>query len=592
MATEAKQPLSVPDRGIASPTIGFSMWLEYLLCGGLSALFLIGVLVDGYLDYVFTAQVHATLLLLLAAIAGTLLMFKRESEDPGYLYQGILGLVAVGSVCAAAVFFIYPSLTQIGAPHWFVRVLTYMALFTLGYWAWGCWLWIFAQVWLQRSVPSPLDGKTDREKETGHTLLQRIKERYAEVSEYSGKWKLVHLWKVTGELLKHVFFGRLGTALLDPVMLYPKREERSRIEYFFRAAGHRIIEPDNPVHSSEYDEHRLAAYKSFITAVILIMLVAGLFDIDLPLRETPKGVLGGTGKRIARGKVAVNRKKSKKKKRKKRKKKKREREKVKRKSLLKMYEQEMEKTEEVLKTSDATVTANVGLPSGHGSGPTAAGSPKGTKVGGKYYMFRVKHEGNWDANRRGIPALMREFTNVWNVKTNRMDQPVELSKLRRHSGKYFPVLLYITGNGEIGAGQQGIKNLRWYLKNGGFLFADSSGGNFYHNFRRLMRRVLPNKSLRRISYDHTIFRGAYMPWHLSNGAPVFRDHPGPNDAQGIYVKGRLAVFYSGGDLGAAWAAVGWGRSRGQVELAFRMGINILTYAFLYGGEKGMEADEE
>ncbi len=65
-----------------------------------------------------------------------------------------------------------------------------------------------------------------------------------------------------------------------------------------------------------------------------------------------------------------------------------------------------------------------------GKGETAAGSPKGTKVGGKYYMYRIKYRGgNWDANRRGIPALMREFTKTTNVLTNPTDQAVTLGHL-------------------------------------------------------------------------------------------------------------------------------------------------------------------
>jgi hypothetical protein len=138
-----------------------------------------------------------------------------------------------------------------------------------------------------------------------------------------------------------------------------------------------------------------------------------------------------------------------------------------------------------------------------------------------------------------------------------------------------------------------VENLRRYLEEGGFLFADSSGGNFYDHFMNLMKQVFPepNRRFRPIAHDHTIFRGEYMPWLMRQGCPIYRRHHGAGDALGLFIRGRLAVFYSGGDLGAAWAAVGWGQKQRNVDLAFRMGTNIISYAMLYGGQKGLKDEE-
>lgn len=587
MAVESThKQFSVPDRGISARTVGFSPWLEYVLAGGLSSVFLAGVLVEGYLEMVFHAQIYAVLLLLAAAVAVSMLLLNTTKGFLGKFVRILLGVVALGAVGLAGAHFIPASITQIGSPSLWVRLIMYVALLALAFWMWGCWLWIYGQVWLHRAVPSPIDGRTDRDRGAAREALGDLRELLHEALSLRGWWKVWGVIRVGGVALREAVAGRIALAVLDPLFLFPGTDKRERLERFFSFASHRIIDQENTARGSEYDEHRLAAYKSLLVGSLLVMLVAGLFEIRLPRRETPKGVLGGTGKRIARGRVPVQKKRKKKQERKKRKKRKKQ-EKVRRDSVLKIFQQEMQMTEQELEYSEAAVTADAGLPSGQGSGATAAGSPKGTKVGGTYYMFRVKHVGNWDANRKGIPALMREFTKAWNVKTNRFDQPVDLADLRRHSGKYFPVLLYMTGNGRIGASRSEVENLRWYLENGGFIFADSSGGDFYHRFHALMRRVL-GKGMRRIAYDHTIFRGRYMPWRLASGCPLYRRHPGPADAQGIFLDGRLAVFYSPGDLGAAWATVGWGQKRREVEVAFRMGVNIITYAMLYGGEKGQE----
>jgi hypothetical protein len=146
----------------------------------------------------------------------------------------------------------------------------------------------------------------------------------------------------------------------------------------------------------------------------------------------------------------------------------------------------------------------------------------------------------------------------------------------------------MTGNESIGTSGREEENLRKYLESGGFLFADCSGGNFHSNFKNLMHKVLPGRRFRRISFDHTIFRGDYMPWLMRKGCPIYRQHAGAGAAEGIFIDGRLAVFYSGGDLGAAWASVGWSKAkREHVELAFRMGVNIIAYAMIYGGKQGL-----
>lgn len=583
-----KNAFSVPDRGIQTPIVGFSTSLEYLLGGGLSLLFLCAVMAEDYLNLVFDAQIYTVLLLFVASLFGTLLYLNGKTGLAGYLTRTLQAVLTLAATGVAAAHFGPRSITQPGDPSLFVRILAYVALLALLYWAWGVWLWFYSRVWLYRACPTP-DGNTGRGRSDGWRTLRHCIANFGGMVDEDGIIaKINHCARATGQLLREIFAGRVGLAILDPLFFYPDHGSSDRLMKLLGYTGHRLITPEQPVHSTEYDERRLAAYKSIITGSILAFLLLGIFQIKLPRRETPRGVMGGTGNRVSRGKVPVQREKKEEEQPEEEEQQQEQQEEVRRDSLLEMYEKELTESQEATEQSEASIAEDAGLPDAEGAGPSAAGSPKGTKVDGTYYMFRIKHRGSWDANRKGIPALMREFTKVWNIETNNFDQPVELQDLRRHSGDHFPVLLYITGTGKIGASQTGADNLRWYLENGGFVFADSSGGDFYYHFRDLLRKALPDHRMRRISHDHTIFRGRYMPWRLRSGCPIYYQHPGPNDAQGIFIDGRLAAFYSPGDLGGAWAAVGLGKRRKEVELAFRMGMNIITYAMLYGGEKGVD----
>lgn len=587
-----KISFTVPDRGIRDPLVGFSPWLEYVLAGGVALLFFCGVLPEEYLEIVFKAQVRSILFVVVAAVFSTLFYLNDKEGKKGTITRAtelILAILAFG----VGVFYFAPSaLWQEGAPHLLVRIVAYIALLGLGFWAWACWLWFYAHVWLRRSQPERSSGQTARELGRGWAAFIAAISRFKGVrSEKNLRFQIIYCARAVWNLAREFFAGEIGEAILDALFFFPDASAEKKLIGLLEVTGHKLVDRSQPIHSTEYDERRMSRYKSVITGIIIALLLLGLLEIKLPLRETPKGVLGGKGKRISRGKVPVQReKKQEESPEQEEQEKQEEQEEIQRDSLLELYEKEMSESKQSLEKSDASIAEDAGLPEGQGSGPSAAGSPKGTKVGGTYYMFRIKHKGSWDANREGIPALMREFTKVWNVDTNEFDQPVELEDLRRHSGKYFPVLLYITGTGKIKPSEQGVENLRWYLKNGGFVFADSSGGDFYKHFRDLMRETLPDKQMRRVSYDHTIFRGNYMPWQLRSGCPTYYQHPGPNDAQGIFIDGRLAVFYSPGDLGGAWQAVGLGKRRKNVELAFRMGLNIITYAMLYGGDKGIEEE--
>jgi hypothetical protein len=281
----------------------------------------------------------------------------------------------------------------------------------------------------------------------------------------------------------------------------------------------------------------------------------------------------GTGDKLALGKVMVIRTPERVR-----------RKRLVRKSPVSVYE--MMKDEDVQddKRMAQQFSDSVGTPGGVGQGASAAGSPQGTVMGGKLYFYRVKFDGpDWNANSTGVRPLMKEVLEAGVVKkVSGFNNVVALADLPRHSGATLPNLLYMTGTGPITAGDQEVANLRGYLSNGGMLFADASGGNFHTHFTRFMKRVFPGKDLVVIENDNEIYRGSRMPYAMTHGCPIYRRHEGAGPAMGIWLGPRLSVFYSRGDLGSAWGAAGIFRSRRRnVEQAFRMGINIVSYSLLY-----------
>lgn len=224
----------------------------------------------------------------------------------------------------------------------------------------------------------------------------------------------------------------------------------------------------------------------------------------------------------------------------------------------------------------------LGLAQGEGTGPTAAGSPWGSRIGAKLWLYRVKYlGGDWAANPQALPALLREVNLVTNIPVANQQETITLADLAHHRGAYMPSMLFLSGTGHIAATEIDIKNLRDYLLGGGMLVADSSGGDFEARFTTFMSQVLPGRRMRTIEHDHEVYRGRYMPYKLPRGCPIYRDHGSP-DARGIFAEdGRLMVFFSPGDLGSGWAVVDLGKKRGAVEQAFQMGTNLVLYSLMH-----------
>ena len=140
--------------------------------------------------------------------------------------------------------------------------------------------------------------------------------------------------------------------------------------------------------------------------------------------------------------------------------------------------------------------------------------------------------------------------------------------------------IYMTGHGNVSFSSEEIIRLRAYLANGGFLWADDNYG-MDESFRKQMKALFPELDLVEIGGAHEIFQS---PYRMSAGIPkIHEHHGGPPKAFGIFLKGRLVVFYSyNTDIGDGLEDPDvHSDSVKKRKAALEMAINIVVYALAH-----------
>ncbi|MCF6191628.1 MAG: DUF4159 domain-containing protein [Candidatus Hydrothermae bacterium] len=138
--------------------------------------------------------------------------------------------------------------------------------------------------------------------------------------------------------------------------------------------------------------------------------------------------------------------------------------------------------------------------------------------------------------------------------------------------------LFLTGHGNIVLRPKEIQNLRRYLLQGGFLFADDDYG-MDTAFRREMARVFPDLQWVELPRSHPLYHLLYT---FPGGLPkIHEHHPGPPRGYALIYQGRVMVFYAyNSNISDGWTD----RYRDPPERrqqALRMGANLVLYALLY-----------
>lgn len=184
--------------------------------------------------------------------------------------------------------------------------------------------------------------------------------------------------------------------------------------------------------------------------------------------------------------------------------------------------------------------------------------------------------GDWYANPSSLPNLLRAIAERTTIPVTARERVVTL----RDADLWQTPYLYMTGHGNLRWSDDELVILRRYLQQGGFLHADDNYG-MDESLRRELKRLFPDRPLIEVPVDHPIY---HLIYDFPQGLPKIHEHDGkPAQGFGIFLEGRLAVFYSyQTDLGDGWEDPEVHRDPpDKREAALRMGVNL--FAFAVGG---------
>ena len=233
--------------------------------------------------------------------------------------------------------------------------------------------------------------------------------------------------------------------------------------------------------------------------------------------------------------------------------------------------------DELEKESRDTYVATANQALGKG-GPGNGGWPQGMAKSAIRFIRLKYRGGDWDQDMgKGADYnLLIKFHEWTGMKIAKETEAREIERLKFFPKKLAPPFVFLTGMGGMSVSDREVKVLRDYcLIEGGMLFIDNGGGNFDSSVRNLLRRVFPGRSLIDISNDDPIYQ---MPYVFPDGAPPFWHHAGMR-AMGIRDEGRWVVFYHPGDVNDAWKDDHSGASDEVADQAYKLGVNIMFYAF-------------
>ncbi|MCX6997769.1 MAG: DUF4159 domain-containing protein [Kiritimatiellaeota bacterium] len=195
-------------------------------------------------------------------------------------------------------------------------------------------------------------------------------------------------------------------------------------------------------------------------------------------------------------------------------------------------------------------------------------------------MVQVVYDGVWKTRHAGLSVLLQTF----NQKT---EVPVKyrVRETRLKDPRIFDApLLYLTGHEYFTVTAIEAAQLKKYLENGGFLFAEACCGRkgFDLAFRQLMQYILPSKPLREIPLDSPVFRSPNDVRKVGVTPMLQQDLNKTAIAprlEGVDFNGHYSVIYSPYGMAGGWEMSQSPYARGYDDSGSqRLGQNILMYA--------------
>lgn len=196
------------------------------------------------------------------------------------------------------------------------------------------------------------------------------------------------------------------------------------------------------------------------------------------------------------------------------------------------------------------------------------------------YLFENRED---ELHRKGVHYLSRNLEKAWNQKLNWQD--VRGTTATADDLLETPVL-FMSGNGPINLTDFQKQNLKQYLENGGFLFAEACQGDgcgdaeFDRSFRMLMRDLFPESPLELLPQNHPVWTAFHR-----------LDRPDERPLFGLQACCKTSVIYCPRNLSCFWnvdrpgverrmqaLAPRYNKLLDEIQYATKVGVNVTTYA--------------
>ena len=184
--------------------------------------------------------------------------------------------------------------------------------------------------------------------------------------------------------------------------------------------------------------------------------------------------------------------------------------------------------------------------------------------------------GDWYWGRSAIPNFLQYVSENTDFPIDTTEYEITIMDPELFK---FP-FLFATGHGVINFSVEEKERLRQYLTGGGFLFVNDSYG-MDRTFQKEMAQLFPEREVVELPFSHPLYHCFY---DFSNGPPKIHEHDNKAPrGYSIIVNGRAVVYFLvESDIGDGWEDPQVHNDPDEKRYeAFRMGLNILTYALLY-----------
>src|SRR5262249_54524196 len=190
----------------------------------------------------------------------------------------------------------------------------------------------------------------------------------------------------------------------------------------------------------------------------------------------------------------------------------------------------------------------LGVPVALGLGAMRTPRAEAVPASNTFILAQLQYRGGqWDPRPRAIIPLMQEVRLRTSVETRDERQVVTL----RDPTLFSYPFLYMTGERSFEPfSDEELEILRRYLLFGGLLLIDDARGNKGRDFdasvRQEIARLFPDRALKILQPEHTVFRTFYL-IRTIGGVRVVNPY-----LEGIQVEDRTPLIYCQNGLGAAW----------------------------------------